>query len=216
MNTRGRTDDLPFDHVSSILATEAGTGGHSGVGAGLGGAEGMQMVNSAGTLEFTPPDLSFLTGDWTVAFRMAHQGGSIGRGSMGRIYSSANDDDAISVGRGQFQGTTVSHEVRTPLETSLNDPTTDQGTSQNIERVWTLTREGTTLTMYVDGSPVSATGTFSANDFASFDGVQWGLPVGFNAAWGIPIGLALWHGIWDRVLPLVEIELLDDTVNPFL
>ncbi len=216
VNTRGRTDDLPFDHVSSLVATQIGNGGVSGTAAAAGGATGMRMVNTDGTLELTPPDLSFLTGDWTVSWRMNHEGGSIGRQSLGRIYSSADDDDAISVGRGQFQGTTVSMEIRTPAETSLNDPTTGLGSSQNIERVWTLTREGTVMTMYLDGVATSATGTFTANDFASYDGIHWGLPVGFNAAWGKNIGVGLWTGVWDRVLSLEEIELLDDTVNPFV
>ena len=115
VNTRGRTDDLPFDHVSGLVSIS--TGGHSGTGVGVGGAIGMQMTNSAGTIEFTPPDLSFLTGDFTVAWRAEPSGGGIGRGTLARIYSSADDDDAISVGRGLFQGNDGSSDAAGTIDT---------------------------------------------------------------------------------------------------
>lgn len=211
VNTDGRTDDIPFDHVLNLPYVLTGTTVVTSNGDG--GSKRMQFVSASGEFRLAG-DPNDLLGDFTLSTRVAYSSTIARLGCFSQLNAGSNLNAVYAGGSDLFGGTAVSFQVRTPTETLQHNGTT-VGTINFVERVFTLVREGTQIRMYVDAVEVSGSPqTSSANDFAGFDTYRIGQD-GTVGDWANMIADWAWSAAWDRALPVSEIELLDDQANPF-
>lgn len=213
-NTRGRSDDLPFDHVLGNVGT-AFNGAVLGA-AGDGGFFPMDFVKASSQYITLPPvpgvtDNDFLQGDFTIAARFKS--------------TSTLEMACVAFAPTALCGLKVSQNNGDPQAFCIDDgsqatnvpPATGANSNDGLEHVLLMRRAGNRVQMVLSPNGVigDVTGNYGNGGTTTTNLQQWATffddtPIIFLE------GSIFWSAAWDRLLTNDELAALTAKPNPFV
>ncbi len=210
VNTRGRSDNTFYDHITSTVlsATASPT---------VGGSGSEQFLTFNGTTQYVqasmPTGLSstFADGDYTIAAKIKTTG-AISANTWVFGFNNAADSRRVNIGLSSASGA--------PLHGFDTVSGTDcfiTGSSDADDTNWHVIvnrRVGTTFSCWLDGTKIGES-TVAVGTMGTLDEYCIARRGGSTDNWHFP-GSVMWAAVWDNDLSDSEIGELDDVANPFL
>ena len=210
VNTRGRVDDAPYEHVNGALGVNQN--GATVGSPGDGGQEPMGYSGLANQHSTIPASNLWSGGDGAFCCRWSTVQ-TLNNGSpIGRASALGSASTSFRINHQGNQGLFACGVFNDAAGSIL--PAGGAGLNDGVEHVSILNREGDTWTLYVDNVQVDQIVSALGTSF-TFDNHSWGAVV-TSGVIQLFQGDVFWSAEYDRALPTDDRAALQAVPNPFL